>query len=92
MNYEEEDELHTKKESKAARKIISKKDRSQSKKTDLKKRERILLEETHKRLAKKDLIRGRVLGISADEIAVQHETEIFLCSLRGQLKNEWFPF
>ncbi len=85
----DDDELHSKKELKATRKITSKKDRSQYKKTDLEKRERHLVEETQKRLAKKDLTRGRVLGISADGITVQHGEEICLCSLRGQLKQKW---
>ena len=90
MNQEyEEDDHQTKKERKTARKITSKKDRSQYKKTDLEKRERHLIDETQKRLAKKELVRGRVLAISAEGISVEHEGEICLCSLRGQLKQQW---
>ena len=89
MNQEYEDDFQTKKERKTARKITSKKDRSQYKKTDLEKREKHVLEESHKRLAKKDLVRGRVLGISPDGLTVQQQDAIYLCTLRGALKQLW---
>lgn len=85
----DDDDPQTKKERKTARKIASKKDRSQYKKTDQEKREKHLIEETQKKLAKKDLVRGRVLGISAEGISVQYGESIYLCSMRGGLKQKW---
>lgn len=84
----EDDFLESKKEQKAARKIASRLDRSKFKKTNLEKREKRLAEEAHKRLLKKDLVRGRVLAISPEGISVEHEGKFYLCVLRGTLKQE----
>jgi ribosome biogenesis GTPase len=88
MNKDYEEDSQTKKERKTERKIASRRDRSKYKKTDLHKREKLLSAEAHKRLAKKDLMRGRVLAISPEGISVEHNGEIFLCVLRGTLKQE----
>jgi ribosome biogenesis GTPase / thiamine phosphate phosphatase len=84
----EEDFLETKKEQKAARKIASRKDRSKYKKTNAEKREKRLMEAAQKKLSKKELTPGRVLAISPEGISVEHHGEIYLCSLRGALKQE----
>jgi ribosome biogenesis GTPase / thiamine phosphate phosphatase len=89
MNDRYDEEIESRKEQKAARKISSKKDRSQYKKTDLKKREKLLHEETQKKLAKQDLIKGRVLAISPEGITVQHLDEFYMCILKGTLKQTW---
>jgi len=84
----EEDFPETSKERKTARKIASRRDRSKYKKTDAKKRKQRLLEGAQKKLAKKELLRGRVLAILPEGISVEHEREIYFCSLRGSLKQE----
>lgn len=84
----EEHFIENKKEKRAARKIASRLDRSKFKKTNIHKREKKLKQESERRLAKKELLRGRVLGISPDGITVEHETALYLCSLRGSLKQE----
>lgn len=86
---ESEDEfLETKKERKLARKLASRRDRSKYKKTNAKKREERLSQESQKRLSKKELLHGRVLAISPEGISVEHEQDIYLCVLKGALKQE----
>jgi ribosome biogenesis GTPase len=85
---EYEEDLHTRKERKAARKLASKRDRSKFKKTDLEKREKYLSEQKLQRLKKKNLARGRVLSILPEGISVEYQGEIYLCTLRGSLKLE----
>lgn len=68
--------------------MASRLDRSKYKKTDHEKREKRLSEETQKKLAKKEWMRGRVLAISPEGISVEHEKKIYLCVLRGTLKQE----
>ncbi len=88
MNDDFEEEPQTKKERKAARKMATKKDRSKYKKTDLGKWEKQLQDESQKRLLKKELARGRVLGISPEGITVEENGSLYLCVLRGTLKQE----
>jgi ribosome biogenesis GTPase / thiamine phosphate phosphatase len=85
---EYEEEQFTKKERKQDRKLASRRDRSKYKKTNLKKREQLLSEETQKRLSKKELLRGRVLSILPESISVQCEEDLYLCVMRGSLKQE----
>lgn len=75
------------KSSKQERKIASAKDRSKYKKTDKPKLEKNL-QQREKKLAKESFLRGRVLSIMSEGIAVEHEGQTFLCSLRGLLKKE----
>jgi ribosome biogenesis GTPase / thiamine phosphate phosphatase len=84
---DDENDYQTKKERKAERKLTSKKDRSQFKKSDRVKKEKSVLEENQKKLAKKDLLHGRVLSITAEGITVESENVVYLCSLRGTLKQ-----
>jgi ribosome biogenesis GTPase len=84
----EDDFFESKKEHKTARKIASRKDRSKFKKTNLAKREELLNRAKQKKLSKKDLLQGRVLSISPDGIKVEYDKKIYLCSLRGALKQE----
>lgn len=89
MNKEYEEEFHeSKKERRAERKSAARRDRSKYKKTDLEKREKRLSEEAQKRISKKELLRGRVLSISPEGFSVQHEDHVYICSLRGTLKQE----
>lgn len=85
---EDQDSHHSKKELKTSRKIISRRDRSQHKKTDSEKRG-LQKQTRNAQLAQNtDLLRGRVLSISPEGISVQGEEGIFLCSLKGSLKKE----
>ncbi len=85
----EDDEEFTRKERKEARKIVTKRDRSKYKKTDSQQRERLEKETTAKKIAKKENgLRGRVLAITLDGISVQHEDKVYVCSIRGTLKQE----
>ncbi|NGX62169.1 MAG: putative ribosome biogenesis GTPase RsgA [Chlamydiae bacterium] len=86
-DYEEAFE-ETKREQRAARKQARKKDRSKYKKTDRDKHKRLLREDRERKLAKKNLLRGRVLSITPDEIVVECEGELYSCTLRGELKKE----
>ncbi len=83
-NYlDEEEAFHgdERKELRQERKILSKKDRSKYKKTDLEKKK--------KTPPKGDQFRrGRILAIMADGILVDFEDELYTCSLRGALKKE----
>ncbi len=92
MNSDKDYEDHfaeTKKEQKTARKQQQLRDRSKFKKTDLKKREERLVEKSREKLAKKDLLRGRVLSIVPEGIFVDHHDQIYQCTLRGVLKKEF---
>lgn len=84
----DENFFENKKAGKAARKIASRLDRSKFKKTDIRKREKRLQEEAQRRISKKELLRGRVLGISPEGITVEHAGDLYLCGLRGSLKQE----
>jgi len=85
-----QDDDFTRKEQKIARKLASKKDRSKFKKSNLKKWEQKLQQETDNKLAKQsDWIRGRVIAILPEEIKVDTETETFCCTLGGVLKKEF---
>jgi len=84
----EEEFPESKKERKTARKIASRRDRSKFKKTNLEKREKKLLQATQKKLSKKELLRGRVLAITPEGIAVEYQETVILCTLRGALKQE----
>lgn len=88
QNKEYEEFTESNKERKAARKLASRRDRSKFKKSNLEKREQKLLQETQKRISKKELLRGRVLAISPEGISVDSERLVYLCSLRGALKQE----
>lgn len=92
MDKEFEEDFQTKKEKRGARKMASRLDRSKYKKTDHKKREMRLSDEAQKKLAKKEWMRGRVLGISPEGISVEYEKKIHLCVLRGALKQELSRF
>lgn len=83
FDYEEEFHNRDKKYFRKERKILSKKDRSKYKKTDLDKKKIEIPKGEH-------LKRGRVLTIMADGILVGCEKKIYLCSLRGSLKKENF--
>lgn len=84
----EEDFHESKKERKQARKHAAKRDRSKFKKTDQEKRQKNLHRQQEKTLSQKNLLRGRVLAIFPEEISVEHEQQIYLCTLRGVLKKE----
>lgn len=75
------------KTSRMERKLASAKDRSQYKKTDKDKRK--VSKELHQniKLAKEDLLRGRVLSITPQGFVVEHEHETYVCSIRGLLKK-----
>ncbi len=78
-----EEKFFGRKERKAAKKIVSKKDRSKFKKTDLAKREKKALPES-----KKPLAQGRVINIFPEEIIVDCGGKLFSCVLKGKLKKE----
>lgn len=84
----QEEDYFTRKQKKAARKIVSRKDRSKFKKTDLEKRKRLLKEHSDLKLSKKTLHKGRVLAILPEGILVEYDDEEILCSLSGVLKKE----
>lgn len=75
------------KASKQARKTLKEKDRSKYKKTD---RDKWLSQHTadqERILSDEGILRGRVLAISSQSIAVDCEGRLFRCSLRGLLKK-----
>lgn len=80
---EHEERFHEKitKDSRKERKILSKKDRSKYKKTDLDK-------QVKKAPTEEGLEEGRVLAIFADGILVDSDDLLYTCSLRGALKKE----
>ncbi|NGX26518.1 MAG: putative ribosome biogenesis GTPase RsgA [Chlamydiae bacterium] len=80
---EHEEAFHgkDKKKYRKERKILSQKDRSKFKKTDLKKQKKPIPKDP-------DLRRGRVLAILADGILVDFADTLYTCSLRGVLKKE----
>lgn len=88
--FSEEDDFHeTRKELKAHRKMVSKRDRSKFKKTDREKLSRHQKTESEKKLSKKELLRGRVLDIYPEGgVVVDHDGLIYTCVLRGILKKE----
>lgn len=87
---EEEDFDDTRKERKAHRKMVSKRDRSKFKKTDIEKHTRLLKVEMDKKISKKDLLRGRVLDVFPEGgVFVDCEGKIYTCVLRGILKKEF---
>lgn len=69
--------------SKQERKMASAKDRSKYKKTDKDK-----VQPKQMDLTDKNLVQGRVLSVLTEGIAVDHQGEIYLCTLRGALKKE----
>lgn len=75
----EEDDF-SRKERKKAGKLAAKRDRSKYKKTDREKKE-------EKKVLKQGL-KGRVLSIAPEGIAVQVDDFIYTCTLRGALKKE----
>lgn len=81
FDYEEEFHNRDPKQFRKERKILSKKDRSKFKKTDLDKKKTDVPMGKHLR-------RGRVLTIMADGILVDHEDTLYTCTLRGALKKE----
>lgn len=82
-HFDYEEDFHSKdpKQFRKERKILSKKDRSKFKKTDLEKRKRVIPTGKHLR-------RGRALAIMADGILVDYEDTLYTCVLRGSLKKE----
>lgn len=79
---EHEEAFHgkDKKQYRKERKILSKKDRSKFKKTDLDKKKAIT--------ENSSLPKGRVLAILADGILVDHDDMLYTCKLKGVLKKE----
>lgn len=84
----EEELFESRKELKRERKILSRTDRSKYKKTDHVKREKKLEEEAQRKLAKKELKRGRVLAILPESITIDFEGKKLPCTLSGLLKKE----
>jgi ribosome biogenesis GTPase len=82
-HFDYEDEFHTRdpKQFRKERKILSKKDRSKFKKTNLDKKK-------NGAPIGKQLRRGRILTIMADGILIDHENTLYTCTLRGVLKKE----
>ena len=83
-----EEKFYGNKGRKSERKIASKTDRSKFKKTDLAKRARKLDLETEKRTLRQDLLEGRVLSVLPQEICVDCNGTLHLCTLKGKLKKE----
>lgn len=86
-----DDENHlylTRKQQRYEKKLASQKDRSKYKKTDKLKREKLLEKEARERVAKKNLIEGRVLFITARGVTCDVEGKLINCLLRGSLKKE----
>jgi len=81
FDYEEEFHGKDSKKYRKERKLLSKRDRSKFKKTDLEKKKKNVPIGKHLR-------RGRVLSIMADGILVDADDELFTCTLRGTLKKE----
>jgi len=80
IHYEESDFFSTKKDSRQERRLITKKDRSQYKKTDLGKtiKEDIL---------EADLLSGRVSSVCGQDIFVDVDGKTLTCTLRGVFKK-----
>jgi ribosome biogenesis GTPase / thiamine phosphate phosphatase len=76
------------KTSRLERKRASAKDRSKYKKTDRGKWEKSKELHQNIKLAKEDLLRGRVLSITPQGFCVQHEKDTYICTIRGLLKKE----
>lgn len=80
------------KTSRMERKLASAKDRSKYKKTDKEKMQKSKELHQNIKLAKEDLLRGRVLSITPQGFVVEHENKTYVCSLRGLLKKEKTQF
>jgi len=80
FDYEEAFHKKDKKKYRKERKILSKKDRSKYKKTDLEKQKKVL--------PKKETAKGKILAILADGILVDFEDTLYTCNLVGALKKE----
>ncbi|MBN4066812.1 ribosome small subunit-dependent GTPase A [Simkania negevensis] len=82
--WDEEEPFEDRKDSKKQRKIASKTDRSQYKKTDEKKR----LQRAERPILKEGAKQGRVISIFSQGMVVASEGAELLCVLRGVLKKE----
>ena len=71
------------KQSKQDRKMASAKDRSKYKKTDKDKQQPKSVD-----LSDKNLLKGKVLSVLPEGFTVEHEGELYTCSLKGLLKKE----
>jgi ribosome biogenesis GTPase len=83
LEWEEQTHARYPKESRKERKRLSQKDRSKYKKTDR--------DKPKKQVGKgipPDLLKGRVLAINADGIWVDHQATLYLCTLKGALKQQ----
>ncbi len=80
------------KNSRMERKRASAKDRSKYKKTDREKWQKSKDLHQNIKLAKEDLLKGRVLSITPQGFVVEHENATYVCSLRGLLKKEKTQF
>lgn len=85
---EEEFLKRTRKETKVQRKMISAKDRSKFKKTDREKYFKSVAEEREAKLAKHQLLEGRVISINPQAIIVDWNGLRINCILKGLLKKE----
>jgi len=83
--WEEKFHFQERKDSRKDRKMARSKDRSQFKKTDQDQKKKNALPTKELPAGSK---KGRVLHISSDGIIVDSHGEIYLCSLRGTLKQE----
>ncbi len=81
--YDEEHYFQTRKEQRLDRKLASKLDRSQFKKTDLKKKKQL----EKPVLPEEKLLMGVVTHIQGQKIRVQVSDQTYLCSLRGVFKK-----
>lgn len=82
-HFDIEEDFHSRdsKQFRKERKVLSKKDRSKYKKSDLDKQKKDVPMGKH-------LKRGRVLAVMADGILVDWEDKLYTCVLRGSLKKE----
>ncbi len=80
------------KTSRMERKRASAKDRSKYKKTDRDKWQKTKEIHQNIKLTKEELLKGRVLSITPQGFAVEHEHEVYICSIRGLLKKEKTQF
>ncbi|MCB1117952.1 MAG: ribosome small subunit-dependent GTPase A [Chlamydiia bacterium] len=71
-----------KRPSRKERKILSEKDRSKYKKTDLEKKQQLPIEPNQAH------VRGRVVSIKSDGIIVDLNDTLYLCTLRGLFKKD----
>lgn len=81
FEHEEAFDAEEKRDSRRNRKILSRKDRSKFKKTDLNKQKRAPPKGENQK-------EGKVLAIMADGILVDSEDVLYTCNLRGSLKKE----